>query len=157
MTLRRVDWEDRKPAKSMLCLMALYVLLTDVVNSLMLLPLLHTVKVKSGESCAKCKYLWKESLKSDGHQFHQYHKKKSHNLDFQRHVQVSIFVFSQLRWEVIVCFVDIGGFIDHHCLELLFVFFLFFFCGIDEIDDHHCLSFLFINIYILRKTHHFLL
>ena len=43
----------------------------------MLLPLLHTVKVKSGESCAKCKYLWKESLNSDGHQFHQYHKKKT--------------------------------------------------------------------------------
>ena len=30
------------------------------------------------------------------------------------------FVFSELRWEVIVCFVDIGGIDDHYCLSLLF-------------------------------------
>ena len=31
------------------------------------------------------------------------------------------FVFDDLRWEVIVCFVDIGGIVDHHCLNLLFI------------------------------------
>jgi hypothetical protein len=44
---------------------------------------------------------------------------------------------------VIVCFVDIGGIDDHHCLN---------YGGIDDhhclnyggIDDHHCLNFLFI-------------
>jgi hypothetical protein len=29
-------------------------------------------------------------------------------------------VFSELRWEVIVCFVDIGGIDDHYCLNFLF-------------------------------------
>ena len=32
-----------------------------------------------------------------------------------------IFVFNELRWEVIVCFVDIGGIVDHHCLNFLFI------------------------------------
>ena len=27
----------------------------------------------------------------------------------------------QLRWEVIVCFVDMGGINDHHCLNFLFI------------------------------------
>jgi hypothetical protein len=27
----------------------------------------------------------------------------------------------QLGWEVIVCFVDIGGIVDHHCLNFLFI------------------------------------
>ena len=30
------------------------------------------------------------------------------------------FLFSELRWEVIVCFVDIGGIDDHYCLNFLF-------------------------------------
>ena len=34
---------------------------------------------------------------------------------------VVIFVFSELGTEVIVCFVDIGGIIDHHCLIFLFI------------------------------------
>ena len=29
-------------------------------------------------------------------------------------------MFSELRWEVIVCFVDIGGIDDHYCLNFLF-------------------------------------
>jgi hypothetical protein len=29
-------------------------------------------------------------------------------------------VFSEWRWEVIVCFVDIGGIVDHHCINFLF-------------------------------------
>jgi hypothetical protein len=34
---------------------------------------------------------------------------------------------------VIVCFVDIGGIVDHHCLEVI-VFFLY----IGGIVDYHC-------------------
>jgi hypothetical protein len=29
------------------------------------------------------------------------------------------FRFSELRREVVVCFVDIGGIVDHHCLNFL--------------------------------------
>ena len=28
-----------------------------------------------------------------------------------------VFLFSELRWEVIVRFVDIGGIVDHYCLN----------------------------------------
>jgi len=31
------------------------------------------------------------------------------------------FMFSVLRWEVIVRFVDIGEIVDHHCLNFLFI------------------------------------
>ena len=34
---------------------------------------------------------------------------------------LAFFVFSALRWEVIVRFIDIGGIDDHHCLNFLFV------------------------------------
>ena len=37
----------------------------------------------------------------------------------QRYMSSSFFV--QLRWEVIVRFVDIGGMDDHHCLSFLFI------------------------------------
>jgi hypothetical protein len=37
--------------------------------------------------------------------------------------------------EVIVCFVDIGGIVDHHCLEVIVCF-----VDIDGIVDHHCLD-----------------
>jgi hypothetical protein len=30
-------------------------------------------------------------------------------------------VFSELTWEVIVRFVDIGGIVDHYCLNFLFI------------------------------------
>ena len=45
------------------------------------------------------------------------------------------FVFSELSWEVVVRFVDIGGIVDHHCL--------IFPCFVDigGIVDHHCLIF----------------
>jgi hypothetical protein len=36
---------------------------------------------------------------------------------------------------VIVCFVDIGGIIDHHCLEVIVCF-----VDIGGILDHHCLD-----------------
>ena len=32
-------------------------------------------------------------------------------------VRVRVYVFRHLRWEVIVPFVDIGGIVDHHCLN----------------------------------------
>jgi hypothetical protein len=41
--------------------------------------------------------------------------------------------------EVIVCFLGIGGIVDHHCLEVIVCF-----VGIGGIVDHHCLNFLFI-------------
>ena len=41
-------------------------------------------------------------------------------------------------WEVIVRFVDIGGIVDHHCLEVIVRF-----VDIGGIADHHCLNFLF--------------
>ena len=31
------------------------------------------------------------------------------------------FVFNTLRWEIVVCFVDIGKIVDHHCLNFLFI------------------------------------
>ena len=49
-------------------------------------------------------------------------------------------MFSELRWEVIVCFVDIGGIDDHYCLNFLFCV---CFVDIGGIDDHYCLNFLF--------------
>ena len=30
-------------------------------------------------------------------------------------------MFYELRWEVIVRFVDIGGIVEHHCLNFLFL------------------------------------
>ena len=36
------------------------------------------------------------------------------------------FVISELRWEAIVRFVDIGGIYDHHCLNFLFIKWGFF-------------------------------
>jgi hypothetical protein len=38
-----------------------------------------------------------------------------------------LFVFSEIRWQVIVCFIDIGGTVDHHCLDFLFIINLTFF------------------------------
>jgi hypothetical protein len=32
-----------------------------------------------------------------------------------------LIVFSELRWEVIVCFVDIVGIDDHHCLNFFYI------------------------------------
>jgi hypothetical protein len=36
---------------------------------------------------------------------------------------------------MIVCFVDIGGVLDHHCLDMIVCF-----VDIGGIDDHHCLK-----------------
>ena len=45
----------------------------------------------------------------------------SQNLDFQRHMSWSFFVFNGLRSEVNARFLDIGGIVDHHCLNSLFM------------------------------------
>jgi hypothetical protein len=44
---------------------------------------------------------------------------------------------------VVVRFVDIGGFVDHHCLNFLFLEVIVHFVDIGGIVDHHCLNFLF--------------
>jgi hypothetical protein len=41
---------------------------------------------------------------------------------------------------VVVCFVDIGGIVDHHCLELVVCF-----VDIGGIVDHHCFKLSFHN------------
>jgi hypothetical protein len=44
------------------------------------------------------------------------------NLDFQHHMSPPLLlVFSELKWKVIAGFVDIGGIIDHHCFNFLFM------------------------------------
>ena len=54
-------------------------------------------------------------------------------------IQEPVVVFrcslSSFQMTVIVCFVDIGGIVDHHCLEVIVCF-----VDIGEIVDHHCLE-----------------
>ena len=45
----------------------------------------------------------------------------SQDLDFLHHMSWSLLVFNELRWQVVVRFVDIGGIDDHHCLNLHFI------------------------------------
>ena len=49
----------------------------------------------------------------------------SHDLDF--HTSWSLWC-SMMR-EVVVCFVDIGGIIDHHCLNFLFIICIYMYIG----------------------------
>jgi hypothetical protein len=46
---------------------------------------------------------------------------------------------------VIVCFVDIGGIVDHHCLEVIVCF-----VYIGGIVDHHCLEMLVCFVYLVE-------
>ena len=41
--------------------------------------------------------------------------------EFPSSYVVVFFKFNELRWEVIVCFVNIGGIVDHHCDNFLFI------------------------------------
>jgi len=44
-------------------------------------------------------------------------------LDFKRHISTFLFcLFNCLGWEVVVCFVDIDGIVDHHHWNLNFIF-----------------------------------
>jgi hypothetical protein len=45
---------------------------------------------------------------------------QSVHLDCQRHLFHGLFVFNDLRSDVVVCFVDIGVIVDHHCITFLF-------------------------------------
>jgi hypothetical protein len=47
----------------------------------------------------------------------------SQDLDFIHHCSSSC-LFSKLRWEVIVYFVDTSGIVDHHCLNFLFIIYV---------------------------------
>ena len=38
---------------------------------------------------------------------------------FPNAISHCLFMFNEISWEVIVCFVDIGGIVDHHCLYFL--------------------------------------
>ena len=57
-------------------------------------------------------------------------------------------MFSELRWEVIVCFVDFGGIDDHYCVNFPFASselrweVIVFYVDIGGIDDNYCISFL---------------
>ena len=103
--------------------------------------------------------------------------KRELQLDFKRHTSWSFdFMLKDLRWEVIVRFVDIDEMVDHHCLQFrLFSWYWFnrwpslfklsfvllilmkcltitvysFVCFVDigRIVDHHCLSFLLYCLY----------
>jgi hypothetical protein len=42
------------------------------------------------------------------------------------YMYTTLHVFSELWWDVIVCFVDIGGIFDHHCLKFPFIISLSF-------------------------------
>jgi hypothetical protein len=108
------------------------------------------VKVRGDCLCCWCwlteHKIWKESLNSDGHQFYQYQQNKQSPLTLTHWTQnmkrkfkqwwssippiptkqaITSHLnspFSELRWEVIVCFVGIGKIDDHHCLIFLFIF-----------------------------------
>ena len=56
---------------------------------------------------------------------------------------VVFLMFNDWRLEVVVCFVYIGGIVDHHCLEV-FVRFVY----IGGIVDHHCLEVVVRFVYI---------
>ena len=55
----------------------------------------------------------------------------SQDLDFNVICHAPLFVFSQLRREVIVSFDDIGGIVDHHCLDFHFLRIYFFISAIN--------------------------
>jgi hypothetical protein len=97
----------------------------------------------------------KESLNSDGQHFHQYQQNKQspltiyllcynivgkgsqaplaeHETDGMDQQQDETF----FRSEVSACFIDIGGTVDHHCLEVIVCF-----IDIGGTVDHHCLKF----------------
>jgi hypothetical protein len=53
-------------------------------------------------------------------------------------------VFNDLRWEVVVCFVDICGIVYHHCLNFLFIFlYIYSHCLILSYIPHIQVLFLF--------------
>lgn len=49
------------------------------------------------------------------------HLSQNHDLDILRSYFMVFFMFTDMRSEVDVCFVNIGGIIDHKCSNFLFV------------------------------------
>ena len=43
----------------------------------------------------------------------------SQDLDFHWHMSWDLFLFNVLRWEVVVCFVDIAGIVNHPYLNFI--------------------------------------
>ena len=62
----------------------------------------------------------------------------SHELDFLRHMSWSFLMFNDLKWAVAVRFVDIGGIVDRHCLNFLFITRQPFF--FHYLQKYHCLE-----------------
>jgi hypothetical protein len=79
-------------------------------------------------------------LNSDGHQFRQYQQNKQSPLNSDGHQLHQYQQNKQSPLNKIVCFVDIGGIVDHHCLVVIVCF-----VDIGGIDDHHCLEVTNIN------------
>ena len=65
------------------------------------------------------------------------------HLDCQRHLFHGLFVFNDLRSDVVVCFVDIGGIVDHHCIT-------FFFNDMEPSNFYFCT---FRIKYLMEKQH----
>jgi hypothetical protein len=61
---------------------------------------------------------------------------------FQMHYVTVFFVFNDWRWEMIICFVDIGGIVDHQCLTFFRWGIIICFVDIGGIVEHHCLNLL---------------
>jgi hypothetical protein len=53
----------------------------------------------------------KESLNSDRQQFHQYQENEHYHSIF---ITLNVLMLNDLRWEVIVCFVDVRVIVVHH-------------------------------------------
>ena len=60
----------------------------------------------------------------------------SQDLDFHCYMSWSFFMFNELKWEVIVCFVDIGRIVDHYCLTS------FWYCFLASLLHLFCFSFI---------------
>jgi len=77
------------------------------------------------------------------------------------YVMVHFFVFSELRLELIVCFVDIGGIVDHHCLHFLIIKFekccsyrLHNLCPLKEFQTDEWSQVVHSPMFTPRKLHH---
>jgi hypothetical protein len=80
----------------------------------------YTVKVNNSTNINKTNNNLSpnESFNSDGQQFHQYRERLLFVLLIMEEL-LTFTVWTFFRWEIIVCFVDIGGIVDLHCWNLL--------------------------------------
>ena len=58
-----------------------------------------------------------------------------------------LIMFNELRWELIVCFVDIGGIVDHH-LNFIFIMYIY-----HMVIDYSFFLWHDINIFILHSLY----